>query len=126
MFAKVVARESQNHKVISFVRLVERFESLVLRREPALGSSIHDEHTFSFELVEVKWFTLEGGGLEVVEGLHGSLWRIGGFAFCERPGRQSDGRDGRDGKEEEHVFHGSVALGRNKGAIVLVQCGAFY
>ena len=71
---ELVAREAENGEAALHVLTMQRFETLVLRREAALARRVHDEQDLSAIVVQGLVGSIEGLDLEFVGkgGTHGA------------------------------------------------------
>ena len=79
LVGELVARETENHEALVFVFLVQLFQTVVLRRETALGSSIDDENNLPFIVSKVHFFASVGEGGKIINGCHSCF-----FFSCTR------------------------------------------
>src|SRR5471032_1404064 len=84
LLAELIAGKTQHRKPTIRVTLVQLLQTLVLRREPALARSVHDQQHLALITVHADGFAAEGFCRKRVDRVH-SMLRLKKFSLSETP-----------------------------------------
>src|SRR5262249_45745377 len=69
--AEIVRRHAEHDQSLVAIFLKEGFKALILRRQPALGSRVDDEHRMASERRHLQRLAIDGGEFEIMRGHRG-------------------------------------------------------